>query len=126
MGDAASVERVNILVDIVISVVLKRLNSDLETVVDSGACGPVPSSAHGVPVECGRWSVSGWGGSGWPCACVRRGTRDPGGGRDVQTAEGECVLSFYFTNNNPEEKKGINKRATFQEQSKPFLRGSAA
>ena len=32
MGDAASVERVNILVDIVISVVLRRLNSDLETV----------------------------------------------------------------------------------------------
>ena len=30
MGDAASVERVNILVDIVISVVLNRLNSDLE------------------------------------------------------------------------------------------------
>ena len=32
MGDAASVESVNILVDIVISVVLRRLNSDLENV----------------------------------------------------------------------------------------------
>ena len=46
MGDAASVESVNILVDIVISVVLKRLNSDLETVVDSGACGAPVQAVH--------------------------------------------------------------------------------
>ena len=51
MGDAASVERVNILVDIVISVVLKRLNSDLETVVDVWCVRPCASSAWRL------WSV---------------------------------------------------------------------
>ena len=95
MGDAASVERVNILVDIVISVVLKRLNSDLETVVDSGACGPCASSAWRP------WSV--WAGL-W-LAVRASPPRDPGPGRRERCAEGECVLSFYFTNNNPEEKK---------------------
>ena len=72
-------------------------------------------------VSSGRWALR-----GRASACVAAEPGDPGGGRDVQRKRQECVLSFYFTNNNPEEKKGINKRATFQEQSKPFLRGSAA
>ena len=89
MGDAASVERVNILVDIVISVVLKRLNSDLETVVDlvrAALCKQCMASV----VRLGTGLV----GSGWPCV---RPPRDPGPGRRERCAEGECVLSFYFT-----------------------------
>ena len=83
MGDAASVESVNILVDIVISVVLRRLNSD------HGNCGFW--CVRPPPGVCG---VSGW----HVYVCVRRGT-----GRRERCAEGECVLSFYFTNNKPEE-----------------------
>ena len=82
MGDAASVESVNILVDIVISVVLRRLNSD------HGNCG-----FWCVRLPPGVCGVSGW------HVCVRRGT-----GRRERCAEGECVLSFYFTN-----KKNLRK-----------------
>ena len=98
MGDAASVERVNILVDIVISVVLKRLNSDLETVVDVWCVRPCASSAWRL------WSVV-WAGLCLWLAVRASAAGDPGPGRRERCAEGECVLSFYFTNNNPGRKR---------------------
>ena len=93
MGDAASVESVNILVDIVISVVLRRLNSDLENVDSerlSAACELSGSVASGLSDSVWLW--------GRVCACcVRRGT-----GRKLEEGErcvqSESVLSFYFTN----------------------------
>lgn len=86
MGDAASVERVNILVDIVISVVLKRLNSDLETVVDSGACGPCASSAwrRVVHVWAGLWLA------------VRASAAGPGTREEGEMCRGRvCALVLF-------------------------------
>ena len=86
----------NILVDIVILVVLRRFNWRSGETVDSERS------------ECGRSRCGRVGRLSMrvaSCACVRgrAGTgsgRTAARGRDVQR---ESVLSFYFTNNNPEE-----------------------
>mgnify|MGYP001174912119 CR=1 FL=1 len=107
MADAASVKSVNILVDIVISVVLRRLNSDLEN-VDSERLMSLSAACELCGNVASLGSRSGWawglglgpGGCGAVCACsvLRPPARDreeAGRGRDVQS---ESVLSFYFTN----------------------------
>ena len=96
MGDAASVESVNILVDIVISVVLRRLNSDLETVWISGACGPAVHMAFGV------WSVWASPHDGWHVwVCVRRGT---GTREEGEMCRGRvCALVLFHKQKKPEE-----------------------
>ena len=108
MADAASVESVNILVDIVISVVLRRLNSDLEN-VDSERLMSLSAACELCGNVASLGSRSGWawglglGPGRGGAACVRarccgppaRDQEEAGRGRDVQS---ESVLSFYFTN----------------------------
>ena len=115
MADAASVESVNILVDIVISVVLRRLNSDLEN-VDSERlmslsaacelCGNVASlgSRSGWAWGLGRWALGGVG----PRVCVLgAAVRPRGTGRKLEGGEmcrvRVCSRFISQTNKKPEE-----------------------
>ena len=114
MADAASVESVNILVDIVISVVLRRLNSDLEN-VDSERLMSLSAACELCGNVASLGSRSGWawglglgpGRGGAACVRARCCVRPRGTGRKLEGGEmcrvRVCSRFISQTNKKPEE-----------------------